>query len=96
MKKSNTQSIGEVINEYLKALKLDSKIKETRILNKWDQIVGKTVAKATSNLYIKNRVLYIYLKSSVVRNELFMIRQGIIAKINSMAEETIIDDIILK
>ncbi len=96
MKKSNTQSIGDVINEYLKALKLDSKIKETRILNDWDNIVGKTIAKMTSDLYIKNRVLYVHLKSSVVRNELFMIRQGIIAKINSMAEETIIDDIILK
>lgn len=96
MKKNNTQSIGDVINEYLKALKLDSKIKETRILNDWDNIVGKTIAKMTSDLYIKNRVLYVHLKSSVVRNELFMIRQGIIAKINSMAEETIIDDIILK
>nr|MDA3779178.1 DUF721 domain-containing protein [Bacteroidales bacterium] len=71
MKKNNTQSIGEVIEQYLKALKIDGKMKEARILDQWDKIVGKTIAKTTRDLYIKNRVLSIHLNSSVVRNELF-------------------------
>jgi predicted nucleic acid-binding Zn ribbon protein len=61
MKKNNTQSIGEVIEQYLKALKIDGKMKEARILDQWDKIVGKTIAKTTRDLYIKNRVLYIHL-----------------------------------
>lgn len=96
MRKKNTQKLDEVIQEYLKALKIDDKIKEVRLIRSWDEMVGKTIARSTKDIYIKNRKLFVQLNSSVIRNELFMIRDGLKNALNDQAGESIIDEIILK
>ncbi|NOQ27149.1 MAG: DUF721 domain-containing protein [Bacteroidales bacterium] len=96
MRKKNTQKIDDVVREYLKAFKIDDKLKEVRLIKSWDDIVGKTIARSTSNIYINNRKLFVILKSSVIRNELFMLREGLKKALNDKAGEIIIDEIILK
>jgi hypothetical protein len=96
MRKKNTQKIDEVVKEYLKALKIDDKLKEVRLIKSWDDVVGKTIARSTSNIYINNRKLFVKLNSSVIRNELFMLRDGLRKALNDKAGEIIIDEIILK
>ncbi|MFC2152803.1 DUF721 domain-containing protein [Bacteroidota bacterium] len=96
MRKKNTQKIDVVIKEYLKALKIDDKIKEVQLIKSWDEVVGKTIARSTNDIYIKNRKLIVKLNSSVIRNELFMLRDGLKKALNDKAGEEIIDDIILK
>jgi predicted nucleic acid-binding Zn ribbon protein len=96
MRKKNTQKIEEVIQEYLKALKIDDKLKEVNLIKSWDDVVGKTIARSTQNIYIKNRKLFVKLNSSVIRNELFMLRDGLKKALNDRAGEELIDEIILK
>ena len=96
MRKKNTQKLNEVIQEYLKALKIDDKLKEVRLIRSWYDMVGKTISRSTKNIYIKNRKLFVKLNSSVIRNELFMIRDGLKDKLNEQAGESMIDEIILK
>ncbi|HAF31264.1 MAG TPA: DUF721 domain-containing protein [Bacteroidales bacterium] len=96
MRKKNSQKIGDVIQEYLKALKIDDKLKEVQLIKSWDEIVGRTIARSTNNIYIKNRKLFVNLNSSVIRNELFMLREGLLKALNDKAGEKIIDEIILK
>jgi Dna[CI] antecedent, DciA len=96
MRRSNVQNISDVVSELLKELHIDHKLKEIRLINSWEEILGKNVARATTNIFIKNRVLFVYLKSSVVRNELMMLKTGIIKALNDKAGETIVDEIILK
>lgn len=95
MKRTNTQTLGEVIKEYLKALGLERKMKEISIINKWEQIIGKQIALATKNIYIDKGRLFIKVDSSVIKNELLMLKRGLIKKINDEAGEQIIYDIIL-
>jgi len=96
MRKKNTQKLDEVIQEYLKALKIDDKLKEVRLIRSWKTMVGKTIARSTKDIYIKNRKLYIILTSSVIRNELFMIRDELKNKLNEEAGDSIIDEINFK
>ena len=96
MRKKNTQKIGDVIQEYLKALKIDDKLKEVNLIKSWDEVVGKTIARSTSEIFIKNRKLFVKLNSSVIRNELFMLREGLKKALNDKAGEELIDEIILK
>ncbi|MEE4196624.1 MAG: DUF721 domain-containing protein [Bacteroidales bacterium] len=96
MRKKNTQKLDEVIQEYLKALKIDDKLKEVRLIRSWYELVGKTIARSTKDVYIKNRKLFVKINSSVIRNELFMIRDGLKDALNEQAGESIIDEIILK
>jgi hypothetical protein len=96
MRKSNTQPLGEVIHDYLKALDIDNKLQEIRLIDSWPNIVGIAVAKKTDRLYLKNRVLFVYLNSSIVRNELLRIREGLIKALNDKAGLKLIDDIVLR
>ena len=96
MRKKNTQKLDEVIKEYLKAFKIDDKLKEVELIRSWDDVVGKTIARSTKNIFIKDRRLFVYLNSSIIRNELFMLRAGLKKALNDKVGQSIIDEIILK
>ncbi len=96
MRRSHTQNIGDVVSQLLKELNIDQKMKEVRIINSWDEVLGVNITRATSKIFIKNRVLFVYLKSPVVRNELMMLKSGIIKALNDKVGEKIIDEIVFK
>jgi predicted nucleic acid-binding Zn ribbon protein len=96
MRKSNTQKISEVIEEYLKNSGLNHKLKKARIINHWEDLVGRAVAKRTTSIYIRKKTLFVSLNSSVVKNELLMMRQQIIDALNKYAGEIIIEKIVIK
>jgi predicted nucleic acid-binding Zn ribbon protein len=96
MRKSNTQQLGEVIHDYLKAIDIDNKLLEVRLIDSWPEIVGIAIAKKTSRMYIKNHVLFVHLNSSVVRTELLRIRQGLVKALNDKAGAKLINEIVFR
>ncbi len=96
MRKSNTQPLKDVIGEYLKALDIDNKLLEVRLIDSWPEIVGIIIARKTDRLFIKNHVLFVYLNSSIVRSELFRIREGLIKALNEKVGDNIINEIVLR
>jgi predicted nucleic acid-binding Zn ribbon protein len=96
MRRSKTISIAEAIKDYTKEMNLDGKLNEAGVINSWEEIVGKAISSRTSKMYIKDRVLHVHLNSSVVRNELLMLRQAILEKLNGKAGCEVIKDIIFR
>ncbi len=96
MRKSNTEHIQAVVDDYLKSLGIYHKVREYRVIREWEKLMGQTISKSIVKSYIKDRKFFIYTKSSVVRNELFMIREGIKDKMNELAGMQLVDDVILK
>jgi predicted nucleic acid-binding Zn ribbon protein len=96
MRKSNTQKIGEVISEYLRELKIDRKITETRLISSWPSIVGPTIARQTEKLYIRGGVFYVHLNSPVLRNELSYMKTRIVEVLNEQAGERVISKVVLR
>ncbi len=96
MRKKNTQKLSDVVDSYLKAMDIDGKLKEVRLIRSWEEIVGKLIAKKTDNIYIKERKLFVHLNSSIARNELSMLKDSLIEHLNEKAGDKVIDDIILK
>ena len=96
MRRSKTITLAEAIQDYLKEMHLEGKLSETGVINSWEEIVGKAIASRTSKIYIREGVLYVHLNSSVVRNELLMLRQALKEKINEKAGTEVIREIVLK
>jgi predicted nucleic acid-binding Zn ribbon protein len=96
IRRSNTQPIKDIIKDYLKENNLDKKLNEQEMIRSWYEITGKMVARATVSVDIRNRKMYIKLSSSVVRNELTMIRDELVKRLNQQFKEPLIDEIILK
>lgn len=96
MKKSNTESLGNVIYEYLRAMGLETPLNEHRVMNAWSDVVGEAMAKYTQDLNIFNQTLYVKVSSAVVRNELMMRRTELVARLNAKAGAQVITGIVLR
>ena len=95
MKRTNTLGISEVINELISHYKIGDKLNETRIIAAWREVLGP-LAKPTDELYINNKVLFVKLSSSVVRNELYMMRSVLVRRLNEKVGGEIITDIVFR
>lgn len=85
--------LGDVIDKLMKAYRLDGKLKEIEVLGKWEEMMGKAVALRTRNIYIRHKILYLELDSSVMRDELQYGKSVIIQRVNETAGFEIITDI---
>ena len=95
MKKSNEQKLGDAIREMIEAYRLESRLDEVSLLNSWEKVTGKLIAKYTRNIYIKNRKLYVRIESPSLKNELSYARSRIVDGLNKEVGKKVIDDLIL-
>ena len=96
MRRSKTISLAEAVKDYIKEMNLGGKLREVGVINSWEETVGKAISSRTSKIYIKDQVLYVHLNSSVVRNELLMLREALKEKLNEKAGSEVIKDIVLR
>lgn len=96
MRRNKTITLAEAIKDYINEMNLGDKLSETAILNSWEEVVGKAISSRTTKIYIKDHVLHVHLSSSVVRNELMMLRESLRGKLNERAGKEVIKDIILR
>ena len=96
MRKSNTQPIHEVIRDLLREMDIDRKLKEVSLVSQWETMMGRNVALRTSQIYIRNRILYVHVTSSVLKSELLMMRQVITDKLNENAGERLIERVVIR
>ena len=85
-----------LLHQFVKGHKLEKGLAEYRLIKSWKDLLGITVAKKTKSLHIHNRKLFVTLHSSVVRNELNMIKDSLIPRLNEAAGMDVIDDVVLK
>ncbi len=90
---SNEMPLKEVIDKLLRAYQLDGKMKEMDVIQSWPELMGVAVANRTKQISIKNKIMYLTMDSSVMREELLHGKQIIIHRINDKAGFEMINDI---
>lgn len=96
MRRSKTISLEEAIRDYIREMNIGGKLNETAIISSWEETVGKAISSRTSKIYIKDQILYVHLNSSVVRNELLMLRSALKDKLNQKAGAEVIKNIVFR
>ncbi len=96
MKRNNTELLGDVIRRFLRQEGLETPLNEYRLVDAWKDVVGPTVTRYTTNLYIRNQVLYVHLSSSVVRQELLMTRAALVRNLNARVGSQVIVNIVFR
>jgi predicted nucleic acid-binding Zn ribbon protein len=72
------------------------KMLEVRVQRLWGELLGPSIARYTTNVYVKNRILYVSMASSVVRNELISMRKRLVIMLNEHAGSDVIDDVMIR
>jgi hypothetical protein len=96
MRKKNTELLSDVIRQVLREQHLDQPLNEKRLIDAWPLVLGNNIVQYTSELKIKNRVLYVSLTSSVLRHDLFLSREEIKKSLNKQVGAEVIVDIIFR
>jgi predicted nucleic acid-binding Zn ribbon protein len=96
MRRSKTITLAEAVNDYIKEMNLGEKLSEVTVISSWEEIVGKAISSRTTKIFIKDHILYVHLNSSVVRNELLMLREVLKEQLNKKAGSEVIKDIVLR
>jgi hypothetical protein len=94
MAASNEQTLKEVISELLSAYKLEGKLKEVRLINSWETVLGNPVAKYTSRIYIQKQTLFVELTSAALKQELSYAKSKLIDLLNKESGHLVINDIV--
>ncbi len=96
MKRSNDFTLREAIQEFLNAYRLDDKLLERKVVESWGAVMGKMVSNHTTDLYIRNKKLYVKVDSAALRSELSFAREKIRDVLNKEAKADVITDVVIR
>lgn len=96
MRRKEIQPIKDILKEYLKEKDLNQGLMENRAVQYWEKLLGPTVAQSTNRVYMYRGALFVELNSSVLRNELLMSKDRIIAGLNKAIGADVIKELVLK
>ena len=95
-KNHNLIKLGDAISQIFKEEKLDEKYSIFAIRNVWEGIVGKTVAKHTTQINYAQGILFVSIDSPIIRNETAYAKETIIEKVNKFVGKRLIKELVLK
>ena len=93
-KKKKAEPIGDLIRNYAKSMGKENDYLQAKIVNNWTDIVGQAIANVTIKIYFNNFKLFLKVDSATVKNELTILKQALITKINRYVTKELINDII--
>lgn len=96
MERKEVKKIGTLVDEFVKTHRLEEGLAEYRLKKSWKKLLGTGISRKTKSLVIKNRRLIVTIQSSVIRNELMMMKDTLIPRLNAEAGHDVIDDIVFK
>jgi predicted nucleic acid-binding Zn ribbon protein len=96
MERREVKKMDSLLEAFVKANKLERGLAEYRLMKAWEELLGVSVARKTRELRIQNRKLIVHLYSSVLRNELAMMKDDLIPRLNEAAGMKVIDDVVLR
>lgn len=95
MKQGKTLTMDELVNLYLEQMGLSRQFKEREVCQVWPDVVGGMIASRTKSIRITDGKIFVSFTSSVVKNEILMVKEGLIKALNDRIGSDIVKDIIV-
>ena len=95
MERRSLEPIGKALQAFFDANpRMADKSAETQLMQYWQHSMNSAIARYTSSLSIRNRTLYVKLTSSVLKNELMLMREQLLTNLNHEVGRKVIDQIV--
>ena len=94
MFRKDAELLEDILHGLIREQGLETPLLEKRLIDAWPDVVGRLLASYTENLYIRNQILYVHVKSPALRSDLTMARSQLVKKLNAaVGNANIISDI---
>ncbi len=96
MRRTKTMLMGELLDEFFKRPYVAAKVAEGKLPDTWRAIVGERAANDTTELRLERHVLYVRVRSSVLRSELLYQREALRDAINRQSGIRLVNAVIIR
>lgn len=79
--------------KYLRSEGLETPLMEFRIVQAWTPVVGESVSRYTSEIYVRGGILHAKIKSPALRQNLMMMHKELARRLNAYVGSNIITDV---
>lgn len=93
MFKRKVMNLDEVIDRLLRQDGLETPLKQKRLLDAWETVVGSAVNKYTAEKFITNQTLHVKIVNPALRQDLTMMRSQLVRRLNDQIGSMLITDI---
>lgn len=77
-RKADTYTLKEAIETFLKVSPIKNQYQENALVSAWSEIMGVPIAEKTTQIYIKDKTLFVRISSAPLRSELQMSKAKIL------------------
>lgn len=88
-------SLGDAMKKFLRSSHLKSDIQALQIVDLWEKLMGKTIARYTDSIKIYGHKLYISTSVAPLKEELRFQKENIILRVNEALKENVIREVII-
>jgi hypothetical protein len=88
--------MGDAIRQFLAQSRIKGDIQALQVEDVWEKIMGKTIARYTSELKVINRTLFITTTVAPLKQELLYQKEKIKLRVNEALGERVIDDVVIQ
>lgn len=96
MRRTKTQLMGELLEEFFRRPYIAAKVAEGKLPDTWRTVVGEKIANETTELRLENHILHVRIRSSVLRQELFYQRDALRDALNEESGVRLINAVIVR
>lgn len=96
MRNNRFSSLKDVLDDMIRDMRIGSKMQELHIRKHWNREMGVYIGKNTKKLFFKDGILYVYLDSAALKQEIFMAREKIVNILNEKMGEKLVKEIVLR
>jgi predicted nucleic acid-binding Zn ribbon protein len=89
-------SLGDAMKQFLEKSRLKGGMQALQIKDVWENIMGKTIAKYTDKIEIKNHTLFITSSVAPLKNELLYQKEKIIKRVNQALGERVVREVVVR
>lgn len=93
MFRRDVKSVADVLQQLLREEGLETPLQQKRLIDSWETVTGRIVARYTTEKFIQNQTLYVKIVNPALRQDLAMMRQQLVKRLNEQVGSFIISDI---
>lgn len=90
------EQAGKILDRLTVKMGIASRLESEKAVVLWGEAVGKNIARRAKAVSVRNRILFVIVQNSAWLQELSLLKEGIIEKINSLVGKDVVKDIVFR
>jgi predicted nucleic acid-binding Zn ribbon protein len=90
------EKAGDILDRLADRMGIAARLEKEKAVVLWGEAVGPGIARKSKAISVKDNILFVMVQNSIWLQELALLKEGIITKVNSLVGKEVIGDIVFR